>query len=68
MNTDFWDNLPEGYERHPYNCFINLPEGLEAPRATDRRFSTEDLFPTILASIGVQIDGDNSAYYLLHFL
>ncbi len=58
MATDFFDDLPDDYERHVYNCFLNLPEGLEPVNEKDRLFSTEDYFPTILAALGVQIDGD----------
>ena len=58
MATDFWDDLPDDYERHVYNCFLNLPEGLSPVNEKDRLFSTEDYFPTILTALGVQIDGD----------
>lgn len=58
MAADFWDDLPDGYERHTYNCFINLPDDVSATREKNRLFSTEDLFPTILASMDVKIKGD----------
>lgn len=58
MVADFWDDLPDGYERHVYNCFVNLPDGLTAVNTTNRQFSTEDYFPTIVAALGARIDGD----------
>lgn len=47
---------PEDADRRVYNLFINpaVTEG----RFVNRKFSTMDLFPTTLASIGVEIEGD----------
>lgn len=57
MNADFWDDIGD-YERTIYNCFINLPKGLVASRTTNREFSTMDMFPSIIAAIGANIEGD----------
>lgn len=57
MKTDFWDDIGD-YNRKIYNCFINLPEGLVADQTMNRQFSMMDMFPTILTSIGVEIEGD----------
>ncbi|MCH5261472.1 MAG: LTA synthase family protein [Lachnospiraceae bacterium] len=57
MKADFWDDIFD-YQRKIYNCFINLPEGLWAEQTTNREFSVLDMFPTILASIGADIEGD----------
>lgn len=56
MKTDFWSDIH--YDRKVYNCFINLPENLLISNTTNREFSTMDMFPTILASMGVDIKGD----------
>ena len=49
-------NLPEGYDRKVYNCFINaIPQ---AVKEKNREFTSFDMFPTILASIGCSFDGD----------
>ncbi|MBO4216635.1 MAG: LTA synthase family protein, partial [Clostridia bacterium] len=49
-------NLPEGYDRKVYNCFINaIPQ---AVKEKNREFTSLDMFPTILASIGCTFDGD----------
>ena len=60
MKTDFWDDIGN-YDRKIYNCFINLPNGLSAVQTTNREFSVLDLFPTTLAAIGADIEGDRLA-------
>lgn len=57
MKKDIWDDIGD-YQRKIYNCFINLPEGLVAGRTVNRQFSILDMFPTILASVGADIEGD----------
>lgn len=57
MKADFWEDIGD-YERKIYNCFIHLPEGLSPNRTTNRVFSTMDMFPTILAAMGVSIEGE----------
>lgn len=49
-------NLAPDYDRRVYNCFINTP--LAPAGAKNRDFSTLDLFPTILSSLGCTIPGD----------
>ena len=58
MSESIFGDIPEGYQRHVYNCFINVCPGLAPVNCHNRVFSTTDYFPTVLASIGVQIDGD----------
>jgi len=55
MNESFWTDLPEGYERGIYNCFIN--SGMEVSNHT-RMASNLDLMPTILAAMGAEIEGN----------
>ncbi len=50
------ENTQNGYERHVYNCFIN-PEK-EAQNTKNRVFTPMDIFPTTLASLGCEIEGD----------
>lgn len=57
MNNSFWDDIGD-YERNIYNCFINTPEGLCPALPKNREFSMLDMFPTILASLGVEIEGN----------
>lgn len=45
------------YQRLLYNCFINSPA--TAKKTTNRHFAAEDLFPTTLAAIGCQIEGEH---------
>lgn len=57
MNEEFFDDI-EPFDRRIYNCFYNLPEGLPTSRSKGRNFNTTDLCPTILAAIGVGIEGE----------
>jgi len=57
MNNNFWDDIGD-YERTIYNCFINYPENVQAVNSNYREFSTLDMFPTILASLGAEIEGN----------
>ena len=60
MDSDFCNDVNDDYERSVYNAFINLPENLDTSfeRTHNREFSTMDMFPTTLAALGVQIDGN----------
>ncbi|MCM1423653.1 MAG: LTA synthase family protein [bacterium] len=60
MKTDFWEDIGE-YQRRIYNCFINLPQGCQARQTTDREFSILDMFPTMLAAVGAEVEGDRLA-------
>lgn len=57
MAADFWDDIGE-YQRRTYNCFLNVPEQLSTENTKERKFDTLDYFPTILASLGVEIEGE----------
>ncbi len=46
----------DGYERTPYNCFINAQKTPENPK--NRIFSPMDMFPTTLSALGAEIKGD----------
>ena len=49
-------NVPRGYIRTVYNCFINpaaVPEHTQ-----NRQFCAMDMFPTTLAAMGCTIEGD----------
>lgn len=60
MKADFWDDIND-YQRKIYNCFINLPQGMEGEYTRNRDFTVLDMFPTILAAIGVDIEGGRLA-------
>lgn len=48
--------IDDGYERTIFNTFLNSP--IEPTQEKNRVFTQFDLFPTILASIGVRIEGN----------
>ena len=56
MDADFCAMIPEDYTRTVYTCFINS----DAARQNNsrRQYTTFDMFPTTLASLGAQISGD----------
>ncbi len=58
-NQYFVRNIDEDYERHVYNCFINAP--VAAQKTKNRVFTPMDLFPTTLAALGCEIEGDRLA-------
>ena len=52
----FERNVDEDHVRRMYNCFINLP--FEAEHTKNREFTSLDLFPTTLAALGCEIEGN----------
>lgn len=48
-----YNNIPENYKRKVYNCFIN--SAVDTKSTKNREFSSFDMFPTILASIGCEM-------------
>lgn len=58
MNNTFWNDIGD-YERNIYNCFIHVSDETPLPaHPKNREFSTIDLFPTILAALGADIEGE----------
>lgn len=51
-------NVAAGYERHVYNCYINVADTVSAENSKNRQFTTQDIFPTTLAALGCTIKGD----------
>ncbi len=57
MNNYFHNaHTSPDYIRRVYNCFINCPTQPE--QAKERNFTTLDMFPTTLAAIGCNIEGE----------
>lgn len=57
MQTEFYEkHVEEEYTRTVYNAFIN--SAVQETNSKNRQFSTLDIFPTVLASIGVEIEGN----------
>ena len=55
-NGYFQRNVDDDYQRLVYNCFINADA--EAENTTNRDYAAVDLFPTTLAAMGCEIEGD----------
>lgn len=63
MANGFFENLDgiEDYDRSCFNLILNPAPGLEnipEERQFEREWAPFDMFPTLLASIGVQIEGE----------
>ena len=56
MDAGFMEDIDPDYTRTVYNCFIHA--AAEPAAEKNRQFGTFDLFPTTLAALGVEIDGD----------
>lgn len=56
MDPEYFSNIPDTYERTIYNTFIN-PQA-HAIKEKNRSFTVLDMFPTTLAALGVEIEGD----------
>lgn len=57
MQTDFYEsNMTPGYDRTVYNVFIN--PAVNTSNNKNRTITSFDMYPTILASIGAEIEGD----------
>lgn len=57
MDSGFFErNVDDSYQRTVYNCFIN--SAAEPVNTQNRIFGAIDLFPTTLAAIGCEIEGE----------
>lgn len=57
MDSDFCNEVSEEYERKTYVNILNADVEV-TDAAWEREYSTFDMFPTTLAAMGVQIEGD----------
>ena len=58
MQTSYYDEKIGGtnYQRTIYNTFIN--PAISTSHSKNRQFTTFDMYPSTLAALGVEIDGD----------
>lgn len=56
MDKKFFKNFDKSYHRTVFNLILN--PATTTTRVNNRKFSPVDMYPTILASMGVQIEGD----------
>lgn len=55
MDSDFCEDIDEAYQRKVYTAYVNADASAGSER---REFSTFDNFPTTLAALGVDIEGN----------
>lgn len=61
MQTDFYESrMPQNYTRTVYNAFINATQKPEKEK--NRTFNSFDIFPTTLAGMGVEIQGNRLGF------
>lgn len=60
MDTDYCSDVDPDYQRRTYTAFINAAAEPADP-SVSRVYSTQDTFPTTLAAMGVQIEGERLA-------
>lgn len=56
MDSDFCNTVSRSYQRGVYNTIINAP--IEPVYEKNRQVVTMDMFPTTLAALGVEIEGN----------
>ena len=56
MDSDFCKGIDSEYVRRVYTSYINVP--VEVKENATRNYTTFDMFPTTLASLGVKIEGN----------
>ena len=56
MDPKFFNDVNPEYDRTIYNCIINAP--VDPVQEKNRVFGTYDMFPTTLAALGVEIEGN----------
>lgn len=59
MQEDFYSNISSDYTRTVYNAFINTEQ---TSNNKNRLFSAFDMYPTILHSIGADIEGNKLGF------
>ena len=59
MDPEFLESIDEEYTRTIYNCIIN--SAVEPSQEKNRQFGVFDMFPTTLAAMGVEIQGERLA-------
>lgn len=56
MDKDYFNDISDKYQRTVFNEVINAP--IQAEYTKNRQFTTFDLYPTTLAALGVEIEGN----------
>ena len=58
MDKKYFENIDPDYHRTVYNTILNAPNDITESRTKNRKYSPSDFFPTILSSLGFEIEGN----------
>lgn len=58
MDKNFFKNFDPQYKRAPFNLFLNAKVDTTNTKTKHRQFAPFDIFPTMVASLGVEIPGN----------
>ena len=58
MDSNIADDMPKDYDRRIYTAFINSSPNLPSPVNKFRQYASMDFFPSTLAALGAQIEGE----------
>ncbi len=56
MDTNYFKDFDPSYERTVFNTILNAP--ISTQNIKNRNYAPYDFYPTIVASMGIQIEGD----------
>ena len=59
MAQQYVNDVPSDYQRTTYNCFINSK--VTTDQIKNRQFTHMDMYPTTLAAMGFNIEGNKLA-------
>lgn len=62
MDRNFFNDIPKDYERRMYNVILNSAQDVPLERQYQRLYTVMDFYPTTLAAMGVEIEGERLAY------
>lgn len=58
MDRNFFKTFDSQYKRTPFNLFLNAKVDHQNTKTKNRQFAPLDIFPTMVASLGIEIPGN----------
>lgn len=62
MDKNFFNDIQKDYQRRMYNVILNSAQDVPLQRQYQRLYTVMDFYPTTLAAMGVEIEGERLAY------